>query len=263
VKIVPKFRAALLLAGLSLAVAPTTVPTARLAQADEIDHAAEYEDCLLLVEVEPEEAFESASAWQAMGGGEPARHCAAVALIELGHYVEAGQRLEALANRLARKGEPHLSLVALAQAGQAWLLAEDLERAYAVQTTALELAPGDAELLVDRAVTLAAAENYGDALIDLNRALDLAPGRPDVLIYRASAQRYVGDIPAALKDVDQALVLDPDNPEGLLERGNLRRLQNDLPGARADWQRAATLAEGLPTGDAAQANIATLELGQE
>jgi tetratricopeptide (TPR) repeat protein len=263
VKTVPKFPAALLLAGLSLAAAPATVPTARLAQADEIDHAAQYEDCLLLVEVEPEEAFESASAWQAMGGGEPARHCAAVALIELGHYVEAGQRLEVLANRLARKGEPHLSLVALAQAGQAWLLADDLERAYAVQTTALELAPGDAELLVDRAVTLAAAENYGDALIDLNRALDLAPGRPDVLIYRASAQRYVGDIPAALEDVDRALVLDPDNPEGLLERGNLRRLQNDLPGARADWQRAATLAEGLPTGDAAQANIATLELGQE
>jgi hypothetical protein len=58
-------------------------------------------------------------------------------------------------------------------------------------------------------------------------------------------------------------VLDPDNPEGLLERGNLRRLQNDLPGARADWQRAATLAEGLPTGNAAQANIATLELGLE
>ena len=57
-------------------------------------------------------------------------------------------------------------------------------------------------------------------------------------------------------------MLDPDNPEGLLERGNLRRLMNDLDGARADWQRAATLAQGLPTGDAAQANIATLELGE-
>ncbi len=255
----PQHRTALLLAGLITAATPVV----SFAQAEEIDHAAKYEDCLLLVEVEPEEAFESAAAWQAMGGGEPAQHCAAVALIGLGHYVEAGQRLEALANRLARQGVPNLSLVALAQAGQAWLLAEDLERAYAVQTTALEQAPGDAELLVDRAVTLAAAENYGEALIDLNRALDLAPGRPDILIYRASAQRYLGDIAPALEDVDRALVLDPDNPEGLLERGNLRRLQNALDGARADWQRSATLAEGLPTGNAAQANIAVLELGQE
>lgn len=99
-RIVPQFRAVLLLAGLMTAIAWA----AGLAQAEEIDHAAEYEDCLLLAEVEPEEAFESASAWQAMGGGEPAQHCAAVALIELGHYVEAGQRLEALANRLNRKG---------------------------------------------------------------------------------------------------------------------------------------------------------------
>lgn len=258
-KAVPPFRAALLLTGLVTA----TTPAAVLAQGEEIDPAAQYEDCLLLAEVEPEEAFESASAWQAMGGGEPARHCAAVALIGLGHYVEAGERLENLANKLNRQGEPHLSLTALAQAGQAWLLAGDLERAYAVQTAALERAPGDAKLLVDRAVTLAAAENYGEALIDLNRALDLAPGRPDILIYRASAQRYLDDLAAALEDVDRALVLDPDNPEGLLERGNLRRLENDLAGARADWQRAATLADGLPTGDAAQANIATLELGEE
>jgi tetratricopeptide (TPR) repeat protein len=259
VKAVPPFRAALLLTGLVTA----TTPAAVLAQGEEIDPAAQYEDCLLLAEVEPEEAFESASAWQAMGGGEPARHCAAVALIGLGHYVEAGERLENLANKLNRQGEPHLSLTALAQAGQAWLLAGDLERAYAVQTAALERAPGDAKLLVDRAVTLAAAENYGEALIDLNRALDLAPGRPDILIYRASAQRYLDDLAAALEDVDRALVLAPDQPEGLLDRGNLRRLENDLAGARADWQRAATLADGLPTGDAAQANIETLELGEE
>ena len=239
------------------------IPAAHTAQGEEIDHAARYQDCLLQAEVDPEGAFETASAWQALGGNEAARHCAAVALVGLEQYVEAGRRLEDLANELAQKGEPGLSLTALAQAGQAWLLAGDLERAYAVQTTALEQAPADVELLVDRAVTLAAAENFRDALHDLNRALDLAPGRPDILIYRASAQRYLGDTAAALEDVDRALVLDPDNPEGLLERGNLRRLQNDLAGARADWQRAATLAEGLPTGDAAQANIAALELGQE
>ena len=252
----PALRSALILAGLSLAAA------AGSAWGQDTDPAADYQTCLLLAESEPEQAFERASAWQSLGGGEPARHCAAVALVGLGHHAEAGRRLEALAERLAAKGEPRLSVTALVQAGQAWLLAGELERAYAVQTAALERAPGDPELLVDRAVTLAAAKNYGDALFDLNRALELAPGRPDILIYRASARRYLGDLEAALADVERALAHAPDNPEGLLERGNLRRLQGDLDGARDDWQRAATLAEGLPTGDAAQANIATLELGE-
>jgi tetratricopeptide (TPR) repeat protein len=255
---VARFLAGPTLAGALLALAPA----AGFAEDPETDQAAEYERCLAMSESDPEQAFDAATTWQALGGGEPARHCAALALIGLGHYAEAGTRLEALAQRLADQGESGLSQVALAQAGQAWLLAEDLERAYAVQTTALQRAPDDVELLVDRAITLAAARNYGDALLDLDRALELSPARPDILIYRASAQRFLGDLGAAMTDVERALVLEPDNPEGLLERGNLRRLQDDLAGARDDWQRAATLAEGLPTGDAAQANIATLELGQ-
>ncbi len=232
------------------------------AETAEMVDAQRYQECLRLTETDPEEAFEAASAWEPLGGGAPAQHCMALALIGLGQYAAAGERLEVLANAVARSS-PELTVGALTQAAQAWLLAGDTERAYAVQTAALELAPEDPELLVDRALTLAKAENYAEALADLDRALALAPGRPDILVYRASAHRYLDDLAAALEDVERALVLDPNNPEGLLERGNLRRLQGDLDGARDDWQRAATLAEGLPTGDAAQANIANLELGQD
>lgn len=249
-------------APLVAAVVLMAAPAAFGAQGEDADPAATYEDCMLMVDASPESAYEKAMSWAAMGGGEAAEHCAAVALIGMRHYVEAGQRLEDLANKLARKGKAALSVEALAQAGQAWLLDKNLERAYAVQTAALKLAPDNVELLVDRAVTLGEAKNYGDALADLNRALELAPNRPDILIYRASAQRYLGHDSAAMQDVERALVLDPNNPEGLLERGNLRRLKNDVAGARDDWQRAATLAEGQPTGNAAQANIATLELGK-
>jgi tetratricopeptide (TPR) repeat protein len=256
---VPRRLAVLLLA----ATAVLSAPVVRGAEDEVPDASAQYEDCLLQIEAAPDEAYERAMSWAALDGGAPAEHCAAVALIALGQYHEAGKRLEALANRLARSGQADLSLDALAQAGNAWQLAGELERAYAVQTTALEKAPNNADLLVDRAVTLAAAANYGDARADLDRALALAPGRPDALIYRASARRFLGDMSGALEDVEQALTLDPDNPEGLLERGILRRLANDLDGARSDWQRAATLAEGQPTGDAAQANIAKLELGQD
>lgn len=256
--------AAILSATLAAALlsAPLLAQEEDAGAASEAAEAERYADCLRLSGDDPEEAFESAIAWESLGGGAAARHCAALALIGLGQYAEAGERLEALAKAVARS-QPELTVGALAQAAQAWLLAGDLERAYAVQTTALELAPEDVELLVDRAVTLAEAENYAEALADLNRALALAPGRPDILVYRASAFRFLDNLPAALEDVERALLVDPNNPEGLLERGNLRRLEGDLDGARDDWQRAATLAEGLPTGDAAQANIATLDVRQD
>ena len=53
------------------------------ARAAEIDHAEEYAACMALVEEDAEEAFETALAWESMGGGNAARHCAAVALIGL------------------------------------------------------------------------------------------------------------------------------------------------------------------------------------
>lgn len=250
--------ATVIVSAISLAIAPAPPPAA----AEEVDHAAEYDACLTLAKSEPEEGFESALAWQAMGGGEAAQHCAAVALVELGHYPEAAARLEALAET-TRRTHPELAPEILAQAGQAWLLAGDHERAYAVQTTALELSPDNVELLVDRGVTLASAENYAEAVTDLSRALLFVPDRPDILIYRASAYRMLDDQPRAMADVERALILDPENPEGLLERGNLRRLTGDLDGARQDWLRAAALAKRQPTGEAAQANLAAMDVHVE
>ena len=241
--------------GLAAAMMSAPSPVA----AEELDHAAEYDACVTLAKSVPTAGFESALAWQALGGGEAAQHCAAVALVELGHYSEAAARLEALAET-TRRSRPELAPEILAQAGQAWLLAGDHERAYTVQTTALELSPDNVELLVDRGVTLAKAENYAEAVTDLSRALLFVPDRPDILVYRASAYRILDDQPRALADVERALILDPENPEGLLERGNLRRLTGDLDGARQDWLRAAVLAEGQPTSEAAQANLAAMDV---
>jgi tetratricopeptide (TPR) repeat protein len=247
--------------GLALLVSgPGPLPA--LGQGQAIDHAREYEDCMVLARAAPEAGFESALAWQAMGGGEGARHCAAVALIGLGHYAEAARRLERLAAAMA-SGEVDLRAGVLAQAGQAWLLAEDSGRAYAVQSAALEIDPGNVELLLDRSITLAGAANYWGAVDDLNRALDLAPGRPDLLILRASAYRYLDAFELARDDIARALAREPDNPDGLLERGMLRRLAGDTAGARQDWLRAIALAEGTPVADTARANLERLDVKAE
>jgi tetratricopeptide (TPR) repeat protein len=151
----------------------------------------------------------------------------------------------------------------LRNAGQAWMAAGDLEKAHAVQTEALKLAPNDVELLVDRAMTRGLARNYWEAIDDLNAAHDLAPGRADILVFRASAYRFVDSLELASQDIEEALKLDPDDPEALLERGTIRRLSGDAEGARADWLKVVSLAQGTPTGDVAQANLEKLDLKPE
>jgi tetratricopeptide (TPR) repeat protein len=232
------------------------------AQADDLDFAAQYQACMDLAETDPDEALEAAETWVDLGGSDPARHCAAVSLMRLGHYEAAGQELETLAASL-EPGFAFLQIPILIQAAQAWLAAGKVDRAYAVQTTALARQPNNIELLVDRAFTAASVGNYTAALTDLDRALSNAPNRADILVMRASAHRFLDRPDAARADIEAALQLDPANPDGLLERGNLRRLAGDDAGARDDWLRVTRLAPDTPTAQAAQANLAKLDVKVE
>jgi tetratricopeptide (TPR) repeat protein len=222
-----------------------------------------YQDCMVLARAAPAEGFDSALGWAARGGGEGARHCAAVALIGLGQYREAARRLERLAADLRAGGSAALGLDVLAQAGQAWILAGDTTRAHAVQSAALDIDPDNVELLLDRGITLATAKNYWEAVDDLNRALELAPGRPDLLTLRAIAYRILDAWELARDDIAHALTHGPNNPDALLERGILRRLTGDAAGARDDWLRVIGLAEGTPSAEAARANLEKLDVEVE
>jgi tetratricopeptide (TPR) repeat protein len=224
-----------------------------------LNNQQEYADCMTLARHAPEDAYESALAWQGQGGGEAARHCAAVALIEVGKYPQAAEALEKLGDDLSDT-RPDLAAEIFGQAGQAWTMADNSKRAYAAETSGLTLAPDNVDLLVDRAVTQAALNDYGKAVEDLDKAQKLAPERADVLAYRASARRYLGDLRRARKDADAAIELDPKNVDALLERGIIRRLADDPDGARQDWLQVVTLAAGTPAADAAQANLEKLDL---
>src|SRR5215813_12757022 len=125
--------------------------------------AQEYADCMTLARRTPGDAYESAMAWQLKGGAEPARHCAAVALIGLGRNKEAADQLEKLGTDMSKQ-RPDLSAEIFAQAGQAWTMAGDLPHALSAETTGLQLAPNDVDLLVDRAVTQAGLNDYKKAV---------------------------------------------------------------------------------------------------
>jgi len=255
---------AFLSAFLAAASAPTTAPADEptTVEPPASGRKADYEACMKLAEEDPVNARASAEAWAAQDGGAPAEHCLAVALIGLGRHAEAAKILERLADDYG-PGRDELKVALLAQAGQAWFLAGVLDRAGAVQTAALDLAPQDVDLLVDRSLTWAAGELYWRAIDDLNEANAVAPARPDVLIYRASAYRLVESYELAMEDIQAALSIDPKEPVALLERGNLYRLIGEDELARDDWARVIALAPASDAADAARTNLHSLEAGAE
>lgn len=221
------------------------------AGAQQVDAEQEYLACLQLARSAPDDALASAESWENQGGAGPARHCKAVALARLGRFAEAAELLE----RLVDEVPPRMRGGVLTQAGQAWLMADEAERAFRAQSRALEADPDNVELLIDRSITLAGIERFWEAIDDLNRAFDLAGPRADILIYRATAYRFVEAFDLAMEDVNRALQLDPNHPEGLMERGILRYQEGDVRGARADWQAVVDVAPNTPAAVAAKENL--------
>ncbi|MBV8167769.1 MAG: tetratricopeptide repeat protein [Alphaproteobacteria bacterium] len=229
------------------------------ARAQSLLRDRDYDDCLRQIGQDPAAAFDASNSWAERGGGSRARHCGALALLKMEQYDQAAMRLEQLATDMAR-GEGDMVPEVLSQAAQAWLLARKPARANAALTAALKLRPRDVELLIDRAVVLAEAKNYWEAIDDLNRALELDPRRADAYVLRASAYRYVDSLELATEDLSRALTLDPRNMDALAERGIVRRLTNDPNGARQDWLTVLRTAPESPAADVARNNLEKMDL---
>jgi Flp pilus assembly protein TadD len=213
----------------------------------------DYERCLGMLRTDPEGARFFADGWEAAGGGEGARHCAALSLLALGETERGAERLEDLARRSGADAATRAAV--FAEAGSAWTLAGEPDRAFAAATMALTLAPDDPSLALDRALALGAMGRYAEALGDLDRAVELDASRADAWMLRGAAKRQLGRTAEAERDVARALALAPDNAEALLERGALRRTRGDVRGARADWERAARLASDGATAELARRNL--------
>ena len=213
------------------------MPGPSLAQEAGLLGNREYQICLSLAARSPEEAFEQSLRWQ-----------------------DAAGRLETLARGMPDATPPSVVAEILAHAGIAWQRHGDLDKALAVQNSALELSSANPDILTDRATTLFERFEYWEALDDLNQALFLAPARPDILALRASAYRHVDALDLALEDATRALELEPDHAEALLERGIIHRLQDNATEARADWIRLLEVHEGRPAAEAARRNLERLDV---
>jgi tetratricopeptide (TPR) repeat protein len=228
------------------------------AAADEAAQAAHYSRCLAAADSNPAAALNDANSWRKSGGGIPARHCAAAALVGLHRYAEAGPLLDALAR--AKDTPAGLRADLFDQAGNAFLLAGDGAHAVASLSAALTLSGNDADILADLARAQALMKNWREVVLDLNAALTIAPQRAGLLVLRASAHRALGQLDAARSDIEAALAIRRD-AGALVERGLLRRQIGDIGGARSDFR--AALAAKPDAAAAAQARENLDALGQE
>ena len=209
--------------------------------------------CLAQASGDARAALRAAEQLERRGAMDAGEHCAAAAYLALGEPGEAARRLERLGS--GAEAPSQLRAAWLAQAGQAWMMAGDAQRAFGAATLALVLVPDDIDLLIDRAIAVASLGRPFEAIDDLNRVIDLDPARAEAFVFRASAWRQAGRRELAADDVARALALDPGNPEAFLERGMLRSAARDFANARGDFQRAAELAPGTPTEELARAQI--------
>lgn len=202
-----------------------------------------YRSCLSASNLNPAAALTDAEAWEKAGGGVPAQHCAALALVSLKRYAEAGKRLDQLA---AEHGVPDVSFRAALydQAGNAWLLDGNGARAVQSFQAALALSGDDPDLFADLARAQAMRHDWHEVDLDLNAALQISPHRADLLVLRASARRALQHYAEARSDIETALRLRPGDSNALVESGLLRKQLGDLNGARRDFQAALKTATG-------------------
>ena len=244
--------AAIFITGLAL-----LQPALATAQSDAADDAR-YRACMARIETDPQGAFDMALNWTGLGGGIAARHCSAAALLALGLPKDAAVRLESIAHDHQGPADQRARL--LADAAQAWLNADELERAEGVLDSALLLDDQNPDIWVNRVVVRASRDNLSGAESDLDNAILLDPFNGEALALRANARRRLGQSNGALQDAERALAIEPHLPEALLERGLLRATAGDVAAARKDWLSILNVAPNSAAADAARENLEWIDV---
>ncbi len=217
--------------------------------------------CLGLLADDPAAALDYAQDWSRHGGGSDAAQCAALSTLAVGNPADAAASLDGLARQ---PGLRPVQRAALAdQAAQAWMLAAKPDRALLAARIASDLAPGDPDLLVDRARAANAAGQPAEAITVLGAMLAAHPARADALVIRAGAYRALDRMAQAHADIEAACAAAPDAPDALLERGVVRERLGDLDGARQDWTRILSVSPDGREADLAQQDLALLDAGPE
>ncbi|WP_199555884.1 tetratricopeptide repeat protein [Sandaracinobacteroides hominis] len=219
-----------------------------------------YDGCVRAIPTDAKKAEQFAIEWQGMGGGLPARHCQALALMQQQQFTAAASTLSKAAQQAEVEKSP-LAADFWSQAGNAAFLAGDNMGAVGYFTTALksagEFAPQrTANILLDRARTYTDMRDFVAARADLDKALQLNKFDPVAWMLSAALARRQGDIGRASTDIARASTLDSANPDILFEQGNVAAANKDEANARKLWEMTVKSAPGSPAAELAAKALA-------
>ncbi|MDT9599497.1 tetratricopeptide repeat protein [Sphingosinicella rhizophila] len=219
---------------------------------------AQLRSCTETVRTDPEQAVRKASEWRVSGGGLSARHCLALAYVQLERWGPAATEFEQAAREAELKQDPRAAEY-WTQSGNAWLAGGEfasarkaLDAALATSSLTPELR---GEVLFDRARAAFAADDVQAARLDIDKGLALVPSDPFGWYLSAALARQSDDLARARTDIGKAVTLAPDDADVLLEAGNISGLAGDTDIARAFYMRAIKASPQSPAGRAAQAAI--------
>lgn len=219
-----------------------------------------YDDCVALVAANPVKAEVEAELWAQEGGGTPAQHCRALALLAQGaRHRAAGLMVEIASDDRTLPDEVRSEI--LVEAGEIFLGLGELELGRRVAARALLLAREPRAALTLSARLKAGQGDWKGAVNDLDGALALGAPVADLLVLRASARRHLGDRVAAQADLLWATEIDPELASIWLERGALEEANSDRDAARAAWLKAIELDRDGVIGDAARLRLQRMDTG--
>lgn len=230
------------------------------AQAETIDPVVEYGRCMTLARDTPEKGLKEATRWESFGGGGPAQHCRATALLGLGHTDEAATILEQLAATWPAAAGVKVGLLqqaadARANAGQDRLALDDLN-------IALKINPSSADSYEAKALVLIDLGLPDDALAALSAALANQPKRLSALVLRAATYRRLGTLDLSGKDLASAEAISTDDTDLWLEKGQLALALGHREEARRDWLKVLDIRPDGSAAEAARSNLAALDVKQ-
>src|SRR5947209_4084579 len=96
------------------------------------------------------------------------------------------------------------------------------------------------------------------AIADFTSALTLAPDDAEIFFNRGNARLVAGDPRGALADFTRAVGLRPGFALAVFNRGIARLRSSDVPGARADWSEAVALTPDARTREMMERRAAAL-----
>lgn len=232
-----------------------TAPTS----SSKIDHDKEYRACIRVATTKPETALKAAQYWHSQGGGTGAKHCQALAMLQLKQYDQAAAILEDIGTSTRATISPNQRAGLLIEAAAAYKMAGEPLKGLELLDEAVDLSPNTPEGYTQRGVLLVVNRDYERALRDFDRTIIINPKSVDAYVYRANTLRYLNRLDEAMEAIQQAITISPNDTDALLERGVLHAMKGNKTAAAKDWNTILNIASSNdPAADAARINLQKL-----